>query len=257
MAVIRLRTTAPGQRDFNIMLIGRQAPAAVDELFQQRRRIVFAAVDNGASGRVPSSRRNRRAGGIEDGIGAVRVTDPKTEQRAIETLSSHAALPCFRLPRISSTSSAPISLWITTSIGHLSSSIGCDRTETRAPPLLSARHQEPGSRPARSWPVECLRPNDSRSAVLRRSYVALGTRQYLNWASLGAGAPCDRALRPAAHPRCATSSRTASVRRSLLPEVRGHQRLIRMQALSRPRQLRVDLSSHEANRRCRLGNGSA
>ena len=57
---------APRDGDLDIVLVRRQSPAAADELLQQRRRVMFARIDERASWRVPPSRSERRAGRVED-----------------------------------------------------------------------------------------------------------------------------------------------------------------------------------------------
>src|ERR1700752_3674050 len=103
------------------MLVRRQRAAAMDELFEQRSQIVLVGVDQRTDSRIPASRRDGRPGRVENWILPARVSDSKAGQATIKDLCGHAAVPYFRRPRISTTSSAPNSLWITTSIGRLSS----------------------------------------------------------------------------------------------------------------------------------------
>ena len=52
---------ASGDGDLNAMLVRRQAPAATNQLFQQRRRIMLARIDERASRRIPPPRSQGRA----------------------------------------------------------------------------------------------------------------------------------------------------------------------------------------------------
>jgi hypothetical protein len=110
--------------DCDKMLVRRQRAAAMDERFEQPSRIVLAGVDHRTARGIPPSRRDGRSCPVENWILAVRVSNPKADQSAVKNLCGHAAVPYFRRPRISTTSSAPNSLWITTSMGRLSSIIG-------------------------------------------------------------------------------------------------------------------------------------
>ena len=157
------------QGDFHEMLVGRQAPAAMHELFQKRGGEMLARVDEGAAGGVPAPGRDGGAGGVEDRIGARRVADPIARQGPVEDLSAHAALPYFSRPRMSSTSSAPISPPIARSIGRRSSSIGWARNrKSRAsaslPQTSSARPQTRATRASRAPSSD-----DRRWRLLRRS----------------------------------------------------------------------------------------
>ena len=96
--------------DLNVVLVGRQAAAAVNQLFEKGGRIVFAGVKERAPWRVPSSWRDGRARRIEDRMGASGIPDAETDKSSVENLRRHAAVPYLRRPRMSTISSAPNSL---------------------------------------------------------------------------------------------------------------------------------------------------
>src|SRR5258708_29078102 len=75
--------TGDGYRDV-VLVLWDPAPAA-DELFQKRRRIMLACIDDWRGGRVPAAGEDRGAVRIKDWIDAVRVPDPVASKHPVET----------------------------------------------------------------------------------------------------------------------------------------------------------------------------
>src|SRR5260221_1128154 len=115
------------------------------------------------------------------------VADPVAFEDSIELLRRQAADPYFSLPRMSSTSLAPISVPSTTSIGRRPSSIMCGRNKkalasSSLPQTSRAKVQTFASRTRRS-----LSSAESLSCrFFRRASVALDTMRCLKFMSLGA-----------------------------------------------------------------------
>ena len=97
-------------RDLDIMLVWREASAAVHKLFEKSRGVMLRRVDQRTARRIPSCRRDRRPRRIENRIRSRRIPYSIACERSVENLRRHAALPYLSPLRMSSTISAPNSL---------------------------------------------------------------------------------------------------------------------------------------------------
>src|SRR3546814_6552483 len=84
-------TDAVGDRDADIMLVGRHHRVRVDELFQHRRRIMFRRVDDRAGRGVPPSRIEPSALAVIDRMRAIGIADPITGQHAVGRSEEHTS----------------------------------------------------------------------------------------------------------------------------------------------------------------------
>ena len=84
---------AVGDGDADMMLVGWQHAARMDQLFQHRRRIMFRRVDDGAGGRVPPPRIQPRPFAVIDGMDAIGIADAIGRQNPVGFPARHTPPP--------------------------------------------------------------------------------------------------------------------------------------------------------------------
>ena len=122
---------AIGYGDLDELLVAGKLAGAICDDLQHRGRVVLGSVDQRSVLGVPSAGCQTGAGRVENGIGAVWITDAKRSQDAVQPPRRHAPVPYFKRPRMPSTGGRPNSLAMTTSIGRRSSNIMCGSNSHR------------------------------------------------------------------------------------------------------------------------------